>query len=220
MRMTVSILLFWYFGSVFPVWAEPEEIDTNGCRECHRLSSKEKKSNKGPDLFYAGDKFSKNWLNKFLQSPAVIHEIAFSSGLGFLNGKPTDNQLHIALTKDESEKVVNFLMTLRLPNLEIGKVNEESLSKGERARAKILFERSFGCISCHRTLNLVGKVRGGVSGPSLVNSGLRLKPDWIFHWLKTPQRFMYEGRMPVFNLDEETTILITKYILSVRTSRK
>ena len=142
----------------------------------------------------------------------------FFLGPDLLSGKSKASKPHIALTKEESEKVVNFLMTLRLPNLEMGKVNEEPLSKGERVRVKILFERSFGCIACHRALNLAGKVRGGVSGPSLVNSGLRLKPDWIFHWLKTPQRFMREGRMPVFNLDEETTIRITKYILSIRTN--
>ena len=75
MRIIVSALLFWYFGSVFPAWAEPEEIGANGCRECHRLSSKEKKSDRGPDLFYAGNKFYKNWLNKFLQSPMVIREV-------------------------------------------------------------------------------------------------------------------------------------------------
>ena len=218
MRMIVSTLLFWYFGGVFPVWAEPEEIDTNGCRECHRLSSKEKKSNKGPDLFYAGDKFYKNWLNKFLQSPMMIREMNFFSGSDFLSEKANASEPHVALTKEGAKRVVNFLMTLRLPDLEAGKVNEEPLSKAESARAKMLFERTFGCISCHRALNLVGKVRGGVSGPSLVNSGLRLKPDWIFHWLKTPQRFMYEGRMPVFNLDEETTIRLTKYILSIRTN--
>ena len=218
MRIIVSALLFWYFGSVFPVWAEPEEIGANGCRECHRLSSKEKKSDKGPDLFYAGDKFYKNWLNKFLQSPTVIREMNFFSGSDFLSEKANASEPHVALTKEGAKRVANFLMTLRLPNLEAGKVNEEPLSKGESARAKMLFERSFGCISCHRALNLVGKVRGGVSGPSLVNSGLRLKPDWIFHWLKTPQRFMYEGRMPVFNLDEETTIRLTKYILSIRTN--
>ena len=218
MRIIVSTLLFWYFGSVFPVWAEPEEIGANGCRECHRLSLKEKKSNKGPDLFYAGDKFYKNWLNKFLQSPTVIREMNFFSGSDFLSEKTNASEPHVALTKERAKRVANFLMTLRLPNLEAGKVNEEPLSKAESARAKMLFERSFGCISCHRALNLVGKVRGGVSGPSLVNSGLRLKPDWIFHWLKTPQRFMYEGRMPVFNLDEETTIRLTKYILSIRTN--
>ena len=218
MRIIVSALLFWYFGSVFPVWAEPEEIDTNGCRECHRLSSKEKKSNKGPDLFYAGDKFYKNWLNKFLQSPIVIREMNFFSDLDFLSEKANASEPHVALTKEGAKRVANFLMTLRLPDLEAGKVNEEPLSKAESARAKMLFERTFGCISCHRALNLVGKVRGGVSGPSLVNSGLRLKPDWIFHWLKTPQKFMYKGRMPVFNLDEETATRLTKYILSIRTN--
>ena len=218
MRIIVSALLFWYFGTVFPVWAEPEEIGANGCRACHRLSSKEKQSDKGPDLFYAGDKFYKNWLNKFLQSPIVIREMNFFSGLDFLSEKANASEPHVALTKEGAKRVANFLMTLRLPNLEAGKVNEEPLSKAESARAKMLFERSFGCISCHRALNLVGKVRGGVSGPSLVNSGLRLKPDWIFHWLKTPQKFMYEGRMPLFNLDEETTTRLTKYILSIRTN--
>ena len=218
MRIIVSTLLFWYFGSVFPVWAEPREIGTNGCRECHRLSSKEKQSNKGPDLFYAGDKFYKNWLNKFLQSPTVIRELSVFSESDFLGKKHKASNPHVALAKEGAERVANFLMTLRLPNLETGKVNEEPLSKDERAQTKILFERRFGCISCHRALNLVGKVRGGVSGPSLVNSGLRLKPDWIFHWLKTPQKFMYEGRMPVFDLDEETTIRITKYIFGIRTN--
>ena len=214
--MIASTLLFLYFGSVFPVWAEPEEIDTNGCRECHRLSSKEKKSNKGPDLFYAGDKFYKNWLNKFLQSPTVIREMNVFPESDFMGKKNKARDLHVALVKEGAERVASFLMTLRLPNLEVGKVNKEPLSKGERAQTKMLFERNFGCISCHRALNLVGKVRGGVSGPSLVNSGLRLKPDWIFHWLQTPQKFMYEGRMPVFDLDDQTTIRITKYILSIR----
>ncbi len=216
MRIIVSALLFWYFGSVFPVWAEPEEISANECRACHRLSSKEKQSDKGPDLFYAGDKFYKSWLNKFLQSPTLIREVNVFSESDFLMEKHKASNPHVALSKEEAERVANFLMTLRLPSLEVGKVNEEPLSKGERAQTKMLFERSFGCISCHRALNLVGKVRGGVSGPSLVNSGLRLKPDWIFHWLKTPQKFMYEGRMPVFDLDDQTTIRITKYILSIR----
>ena len=218
MRIIVSTLLFWYFGSVLPVWAEPEEIGANGCRKCHRLSPKEKKSNKGPDLFYAGDKFYNNWLYKFLQSPMVIREMNFLSGSYFLSEKANASEPHVALTKEGAKRVANFLMTLRLPNLEAGKVNDETLSKAESVRAKMLFEMSFGCISCHRALNLVGKVRGGVSGPSLVNSGLRLKPDWIFHWLKTPQKFKYKGRMPVFNLNEETATRLTKYILSIRTN--
>ena len=218
MRIIITILLFCCWGSVLIVCAEPEEIGKKGCRECHRFSAEEKESNKGPDLFYAGDKFYKNWLNKFLQSPTVIREMNFFSDSGFFNEKANASEPHVALTKEGAKRVSNFLMTLRLPNFGAGKVNGKPLSKAESARAKMLFERNFGCISCHRALNLVGKFRGGVSGPSLVNSGLRLKPDWVFHWLKTPQKFMYKGRMPVFNLDEETTTRLTKYILSIRKS--
>ena len=152
MRIVVSILLFWCWGSVLLVWAEPEEISKKGCRECHRFSSEEKESNKGPDLFYAGDKFYKNWLNKFLQSPTVIREVNVFSESDFLGKKHKASNPHVALAKEGAERVANFLMTLRLPNLEVGKVNKEPLSKGERAQTKMLFERSFGCISCHLSL--------------------------------------------------------------------
>jgi mono/diheme cytochrome c family protein len=216
MRIVVSILLFLCCGSALPVWAEPGEIGEKGCKECHRFLSDEKKFYKGPDLFFAGNKFYKNWLTKFLQTPVVIREVNVFSGSNLLREESKAIDRHVALKEDESEKVANYLMTLRLPNLELGKVNEEPLSKSERARAKVLFERTFGCISCHRALNLVGKVRGGVSGPSLINSGERLKPDWVFHWLKRPKQFMHEGRMPVYDLNEETAVLITKYILSIR----
>ena len=98
------------------------------------------------------------------------------------------------------------------------KVDKKKLSKGERSQGKILFERNFGCISCHRALNLVGKLRGGVSGPSMVNAGLRLNPDWVFNWLKNPKKFFSESGMPLYDLNEETAVLVTKYILSIRTS--
>jgi len=212
MRTVLIVFLLVFCASVLPVCAEPEEIRKKRCKECHRFSSKEKQL-EAPDLFYSGDKFHQSWLKNFLQSPEMIREAAFDS----LTGEPWLPEAHVALTKEESERVTSFLMTLRLSNLEMKRVDEKPLSKEKRAQIKVLFERRFGCISCHRALNLVGKLRGGVSGPSLVNSGRRLKSDWIFNWLTAPKKFMYEGRMPVFNLGEETAISMTKYILSIRT---
>jgi len=217
MRIGLGVVLLLCWTSVLSVWAEPEEIHDKGCRDCHRFSSLEQKSKEGPDLFYAGDKFHRNWLKGFLQLPVVIRKAVSVLDSDYHDGKAQTNQPHVVLTKDESEKISDFLMTLHLPGLEMGKIDEELLSKGEQVRGKILFERNFGCISCHQTLNLAGKARGGVSGPSLVNSGLRLKSDWIFHWLKTPRKFLSKGRMPLYDLDEKTAILITKYILSIRT---
>ena len=214
-----GIIFLIYWINILPVWAEPEEISNKECRSCHRFSLNEKYSNKGPDLFYAGNKYYQIWLENFLQSPAVIRELAYSSQLGLLGKKTKKNWSHIFLTKGESKRVSNFLMTLRITGLEMGKVDKKKLSKSERSHGKILFERDFSCISCHRALNLVGKIRGGVSGASMVNSGLRLNPDWVFNWLKNPKKFFSESGMPVYNLNEETAVLITKYILSIRTSR-
>ena len=125
MRMIVSTLLFWYFGGVFPVWAEPDEISNKECRSCHRFSLNEKYSNKGPDLFYAGNKYYQIWLENFLQSPAIIRELAYSSQPGLLEKKTKINRSHILLTKDESKRVSKFLMTLRIPGLEMGKVDKK-----------------------------------------------------------------------------------------------
>ena len=35
--------------------------------------------------------------------------------------------------------------------------------------------------------------------------------------LKTPKKFLHKGRMPSFDFDIKTTILLTKYILGIRT---
>ena len=89
-------------------------------------------------------------------------------------------------------------MGLKISGQPLVPVVMEPLSKGQRAKIKYKFERTFSCISCHQSLNLAGKVRGGVSGPSLVNAGNRLQADWIVNWLKTPEAYMVKGRMLMF----------------------
>ncbi|MBI4389436.1 MAG: cytochrome c, partial [Nitrospinae bacterium] len=92
----------------------------------------------------------------------------------------------------------------------------EPLSKGNRAKVKILFERNYGCSACHETINLAGKVHGGVSGPSLADAGNRLTAGWVSQWLKDPKMFQKKGRMPAFKLDDETAAQLVKYILSMK----
>ena len=112
--------------------------------------------------------------------------------------------------------MADFLLTLTLPDLPQDKVEDVPLTKGNRVRVKILFERNYGCIACHEGINLAGQARGGISGPSLANAGNRLTADWIFNWLKTPKKFIHRGRMPFYNLDDESAIKLTKYILSLK----
>jgi len=200
-----------------PAYADSSLVQEKGCPDCHRFSSADPaEKHKAPDLFYAGDKFKKQWLAEFLQHPYTLRKAGYTVDPGFPLGEPALKAPHVSVSKEEAEKIADYLAELKLPGLETGKVDSNPLSKSLRARLKIDFERTYGCTACHEALNLTGNVRGGVSGPSLVNAGNRLQTDWIFNWLKSPKQFLERGRMPIFDLDDDTAAAITQYILTIQ----
>lgn len=187
------------------------------CGSCHRLSKDDAGgAYSGPDLFYAGNKFQGKWLTEFLLKPEIIRIAGHITDPGFLQGQAAIKDPHPALSKEEAMAVGGRLMSLKLEGFEPGKIDADPLSKGEKVRAKILFERDYGCTACHKGVNLARKPKGGISGPSLVDAGNRLNPDWVYHWLKTPKVFLAHGRMPIFKLDETTAIQITKYLMTLK----
>lgn len=214
--LTTALLSGWL------IWAAPVQADSTlpekqGCSSCHRFSAEEPpESHKAPDLFYAGDKFQKPWLEKFLQTPVVIRKAGVSTAPDFLKANSTPAPPHPTLSNKEALAMADYLMSLSMPNPAKIKMDDAPLTKGNRVRIKILFERNYGCIACHEGINLAGQARGGISGPSLANAGNRLTADWIFNWLKTPKKFIAKGRMPFFNLDDESAIKLTKYIMSLK----
>ena len=105
-------------------------------------------------------------------------------------------------------------MQLTLKESTKGTIDNIPLSKGKRAKSKILFERTYGCTACHQAINLARKPRGGISGPSLINAGNRLKGDWIYDKLKNPRKYETQSRMPVFKIPEEYFISLAKHVLS------
>jgi len=94
--------------------------------------------------------------------------------------------------------------------------NLKTLSKGQKAKTKYEFERTFSCISCHQSLNLAGKSRGGISGPSLINAGNRLQASWVANWLKNPKMFSEKNRMPIYKMDDETRLRFTQFIMTLK----
>lgn len=214
--LTTTLLLGWLIWAS-PVLADSTLPEKQGCSSCHRFSAEESpESHKAPDLFYAGNKFQKSWLEKFLQTPVVVRKAGTSTDPDFLKASSTLAPPHPTLSGKEALAMVDYLMSLSMPGLAKGNVDDAPLSKGNKVRIKILFERNYGCIACHEGINLAGQARGGISGPSLANAGNRLTADWVFNWLITPKKFIARGRMPFYNLDDESAIKLTKYIMSLK----
>ena len=220
MLKTISTL---FFLAIFPLSALADPtlgeavIHEKQCAACHRLSKDDTGgANPGPDLFYAGNKFQGKWLTEFLFKPEVIRIAGHITEPEFLKGQPAMKESHPALSKEEANAVGEYLMSLKLEGVGPGIVDAEPLSKGQQAKTKIIFERDYGCTACHKGINLARKPKGGISGPTLINAGNRLNPDWVYHWLKNPKAFLARGRMPIFILDDTVAIQIAKYLMTLK----
>ena len=100
---------------------------------------------------------------------------------------------HPALAGDEAASVSDFLMSLTSDAVEAGVVKPKKNPKGRQ-----IFVKKMPCSGCHQFPGRKGVIAGGRSGPSLVDAGVRLNPDWILAYLQKPEVFKPVKMMPVF----------------------
>ena len=177
-------------------------FSSRGCTQCHLVKRPEGTSivttidevikKKGPDLWYAGLKFQKGFLDSWLQDPKPIRPMEFYSL------KVENKGTHPRLGKGEASSVARYLLTLRASLPGSGPVAKTPPIKPDKSvKSRIVFEKKQGCYGCHRIKkgrNLVG----GLSGPSLIGAGARLRPEWVYAFLKDQARFVPVGSMPVY----------------------
>lgn len=217
---TLAFLCLSGFVSFYPNLSFAGLLEDKNCGSCHRLNAEQVNENfTGPDLHYAGNKFQPEWLKQFLKKPSVIRPAGFITDPGFLQGVPENRSPHPAFSEEDANTLAHSLMSLKFSGVTLKPVTTEPLSKGQRAKLKYLFERTFGCISCHQSLNLAGKVRGGVSGPSLVNAGNRLQAAWVAHWLETPEAYTRKSRMPRYRMDALTRGQFSQFLMTLKNEK-
>jgi mono/diheme cytochrome c family protein len=181
------------------MWATPghaaggDALFKKSCTGCHYTDgpAKEKTiadqlAKQGPELWYAGSKFKKDWLVAWLQDPQPIRPLKY-------NSLSEDNpRNHPKLSVGDAVAITDFLMGLTSPEVSAGAI-EPKVS----ARGKYVFAKKAPCVGCHEHRE-GGRVRGGKSGPSLVGAAKRLNPDWIYAYLSDINTFKPVRDMPDF----------------------
>ena len=194
------------------------------CASCHNVTGPAPTTlqgvlqRKAPDLFYAGSKFKREWLVRWIQSPTPIRP----SGVMFLNhlvtkdskdsiNKETVKLCSSKLSAPDAEAVADYLTTLKNSKMRVGVVDRGK--KFSTSRAVQLFTKQYPCIGCH-TVKIRNKETGGVSGPPLTNAGERLNPDWVYARIENPQYWDPKTWMPKIDLSHEKREILTLFVVS------
>jgi mono/diheme cytochrome c family protein len=194
----------------------------NQCGSCHALEKPADPTverlwtRKGPDLWYAGAKFNRDWLVKWLQKPTPIRP---GGVLWFVHAKPGEPRdsldtasvpAHPAVDADAATRLADALMELKGDAVVMPgafKAQGANLTMG-----KLAFGKLRGCVACHQ--DKPGE--GGLSGPELYDAGERLQADYVYAYTKDPQAFDRFIWMPRLGLSDTDLQRITAYVMSLK----
>ena len=196
-----------------------------GCSSCHALTKPANAdldrlmTRNGPDLYYAGVKFKKEWLVSWLQNPTTIRP----GGAMFVRAvkagapgttdtiDPTKVPAHPKLSAADAAAAADALMALGVSD---GLVQKDAFKQEptNAMMASLLFNKLRGCSSCHS----VKTGSGGISGPELYTAGERLQPDYIVEYIRDPQKFDPHVWMPKLELTDSDVKKLTGYLTSLQ----
>jgi mono/diheme cytochrome c family protein len=199
--------------------ADGMDLLKSDCSGCHDLTGPAPSTlqglweRKGPDLFYAGNKYRREWLESWLQEPTQIrpagvfyarHVVTSDEGDQVDESGLID---HPALSAEDAEAVAEALMTLRAGDelVKPGEYKEGSigLSMGE-----MMFDKFRGCLACHQ----IEPGYGGLSGPEVYTAARRLQPDWMISYMRNPQAWDPRSFMPNRHLTDSDLQKLVHYM--------
>ncbi|MDP2643683.1 MAG: c-type cytochrome [Desulfobacterales bacterium] len=167
-----------------PVLAKGREIfKAFGCRGCHKVDGIARVKT-GPPLIRLGEKVKRDWLYRWLINPE-----GYLKKTRMPDFKPS---------KQEAADMVAYIFS----RFKAG--NADNKISGSSERGKRLFGE-FRCLSCHAV-----EGKGGDIGPDLTKVSSKLKPQWLYRWIKTPHSAWSETKMPDYGLlDQEVSDIVT-----------
>ncbi|MFQ5589235.1 MAG: c-type cytochrome [Nitrospiria bacterium] len=177
----------------------------DGCVMCH---SREKTLLRpiAPNIGHEGSKLRREWLARFLKQPELLRPVGF---MPFTKSKMPN----FFFTDAEVEALVSYLMTLKdegvQPDVLAG---WDPTDPAEIEQGEILYFEDYACDGCHKQTT---DGQGGAVGPVLSYATERIRPEWMFYWIKNPQAMRPDTPMPNFNMPDDQIRSILAYLYSL-----
>jgi len=188
----------------------PDQLLNEQCSACHNLTGPAPDTvaglwlRKGPDLFYAGNKYKQAWLAEWLQAPLRIRP----AGMLYVNhikstpdGDVIDESTlkeHPRLAAEQAESVADYLMTLKA-RTDLITVGDYKPGKISSSMGEMMFDKFRGCLACHE----IEPGYGGASGPEVYSVAKRLQEDYLVSFMRNPPAWDPRTFMPNKHLKEK-----------------
>ncbi len=180
------VLFIW---SCVGAWAANDEstrnLIENQCSSCHKFEGKhESKFNlKGPDLMWAGNKYQRPWLIRWLTGK---EENLYPNGFRWDISR--DQIKHPVLSEAVANDVADYFEKHFLDSrIKKSFVDLSTFTEQESQFGAAIF-KEFSCLGCHQ-IKEDGKKIGGPISANLYDSGNRYNLDWWSKFAENPQNF-------------------------------
>jgi cytochrome c2 len=212
---------------------EGEKLFNEKCANCHPVNGSPVRSfaeRKEPNMLAlrgVGSKFQPDWLAAWLQNPTRIRP----AGTMYLNhikeGEKFDVvdestlEPHLSVSAEEAKTLTGYLLNLTNAQIkESGIDPNKKVPRSQLSKGRNLFEQKKACYGCHQVKTRDGRIVGGMSGPVLYNVGDRLRPNFLYAYLRDPQAFDPIVWMPKEVSDQRDAKLLTQYLLTFKEKKK
>lgn len=199
-----------------------ELLKKHNCASCHALTGAapstlaELWQRKGPDLFYAGNKYRQAWLEAWLQNPKRIRP----TGMFYMDHiKPGEKRnmvdtssltKHVTLNAADAKGITTALLSLKA-NTALIKAEKHDASISPGPLGEMLFDKIYGCMACHQ----IEPGYGGLSGPEMYTAGKRLTPEFMLSYTRNPQAWDAKIWMPNAHLPDNNMQKLVNYIIAL-----
>ena len=171
-------------------------VDLN-CMACHRINGHG--GDMAPSLTWEGSAVQPQWLKAFLKNPNTLRP-------ALIRRMPRFN-----LTDQECAELTDYIMTVyQNPNIDSDAMPAGGYSPAQVERGRELFYGKYACQSCHMIDPAQDK---GYIGPPLTEVGARLNAEWIYQWLRDPQKLRPGTIEPNRDMSDDDARALTAFLM-------
>ncbi len=214
-----------------PVVAEGFQLfERYGCYACHKVDWFPTKRRPGPSLARVGQKTTREFIESWVSNPKSFRPTSWMPQIFHLENYGPEVTIATseygkgrAMTGDEWSDAAIAAVSAFVRSRDASEPLPSIPVAGDSTRGREVF-RLVGCLACHNLAPFSEEARAAEGdlanqrrvtnehGPNLRGVASKVKPEWLYAWIKDPASYWSETRMPDLRLSDQDAADIVAYV--------